>query len=139
MELSAGSDVIQTINQGSRSALKQAFTTGFSAVTTVVIAGFLLFGLAGQGLAQQLPFQQAQSELNRNIDARDLRNNPQANSQVSQRQAINLARQRFAGSILRISLVGEGANRRYQIRMENEGKVFTVFVHIATGRVTGPG
>jgi len=33
--------------------------------------------------------------------------------------------------------VGEGNNRRYQIRMENQGKVFTVFVHATTGRVTG--
>ena len=41
------------------------------------------------------------------------------------------------GNVLRISLIGEGPNRRYQIRMENEGKVFTVFVHATSGRVTG--
>lgn len=62
---------------------------------------------------------------------------PQANSRVTESQAADLVRQRFAGNILRISLIGEGANQRYQFRMENEGKVFTVFVHVATGRVSG--
>jgi len=50
---------------------------------------------------------------------------------------VNLARQRFAGNILRITLVGESSNQRYQIRMENSGKVFTVFVHARNGEVTG--
>jgi uncharacterized membrane protein YkoI len=50
---------------------------------------------------------------------------------------VNLARQQFAGNILRITLIGEGARQRYQIRMENAGKVFTVFVHAKTGEVTG--
>jgi len=35
--------------------------------------------------------------------------------------------------------VGEGSNQRYQIRMENEGKVFTVFVNAITGRISGGG
>lgn len=87
----------------------------------------------------QLPVQQNPNpnQLDRTAPARQIPENPQANSRISQRQAVNLARQRFPGNILRISLIGEGQNQRYQIRMENEGKVFTVFVHATTGRVTG--
>ncbi len=89
------------------------------------------------GHAQIVPAQVEQNELDRRGSVRDLRNNPQAEGKISQRQAINLARQAFAGNVLRISLIGEGDNQRYQIRMENEGKVFTIFVHAVTGRVTG--
>ncbi len=103
----------------------------------VVVTAVVLFSTASYGYAQLLPFQQDQNQLNRNAGAREIRNNPQANGRITERQAVNLARQRFPGNILRISLVGEGANQRYQIRMENEGKVFTVFVNVATGRVTG--
>ncbi len=63
----------------------------------------------------------------------------QTTQRVTQRQAVDIAKQRFAGNVLRISLVGEGANQRYQIRMENEGKVFTVFVNATTGRISGGG
>ena len=87
--------------------------------------------------AQVLPFQVEQNQLDQSNPLRDLRNNPQANGMISERQAVNLARQRFAGNILRITLIGEGANQRYQLRMENAGKVFTVFVHARTGEVTG--
>ncbi len=83
-----------------------------------------------------LPQTPNQNQLDRTVPGRQIRNSPQAN-RISERQAVNLARQRFPGNILRISLVGEGPNQRYQIRMENEGKVFTVFVHATTGRVTG--
>lgn len=93
--------------------------------------------LASTGWAQLLPAQVDQTQLDRANPSRDIRNNPQANNRISERQAVNLARQRFAGNILRISLIGEGPNQRYQIRMENEGKVFTVFVHATTGEVTG--
>ena len=106
---------------------------------TVIVSLILLLGTAGAGYAQQLPLQQNQNELNRNVGAREIRNGPQANARISERQAVALARQRFAGNILRISLTGEGSNQRYQIRMENEGKVFTVYVNAATGRVTGGG
>ncbi len=87
--------------------------------------------------AQVLPAQVDQNQLDRANPLRDLRNNPQANTRINERQAVNLARQRFAGNILRISLIGEGPNQRYQIRMEDQGKVFTVFVHAITGEVTG--
>lgn len=55
---------------------------------------------------------------------------------LSERQAVAQARAKAAGNVLRISLVGEGANQRYQIRMEHDGKVFTLFVHARTGKVT---
>ena len=58
---------------------------------------------------------------------------------LSERQAVAQARAKAAGNVLRISLVGEGANQRYQIRMEHDGKVFTVFVHARTGKVTQGG
>lgn len=93
---------------------------------------------AGAGFAQVVPIPLDQN-VKPNSDLREVRQNPQANIKITERQAVDLARQRYAGNILRISLIGEGANQRYQIRMENEGKVFTVFVHAATGRVTGGG
>ena len=86
---------------------------------------------------QILPFQVELDQLDRSNPLRDLRVNPQANGIITERQAVNLARQQFAGNILRITLIGEGARQRYQIRMENAGKVFTVFVHAKTGEVTG--
>ena len=63
----------------------------------------------------------------------------QTNQRVTQIQAVEIAKQRFEGNVLRISLVGQGAAQRYQIRMENEGKVFTVFVNATTGRISGGG
>jgi uncharacterized membrane protein YkoI len=86
--------------------------------------------------AQNIPAPPTQIDINRNDSGR---NNAQANPRVSQQQAVAIAKQRFAGNILRISIVGEGNNQRYQIRMENEGKVFTVFVNVATGRISGGG
>ena len=86
---------------------------------------------------QILPFQVEQNQLDRSNPLRDLRVNPQVNGIVTERQAVNLTRQQFAGNILRITLIGEGAEQRYQIRMENAGKVFTVLVHARTGEVTG--
>ena len=99
----------------------------------------LVMMLISPAEAQVLPFQDQveQNQLDRANPLRDLRNNQQANNRIDQRQAVILARQKFAGNILRISLVGEGANQRYQIRMENQGKVFTVFVHATTGEVSG--
>lgn len=86
--------------------------------------------------AQNVPVLPAQIDINRNDNSR---NNTQANPRVTERQAAEIAKQRFAGSILRIGIVGEGNNQRYQFRMENEGKVFTVFVNAITGRISGGG
>lgn len=93
--------------------------------------------LAVQSQAQLLPYQVEQNQLDRNNPLREIRNNPQANGRITDRQAVNLARQRFAGNILRISLIGDPPNQRYQIRMEDAGKVFTVYVNAVTGEVTG--
>ena len=101
----------------------------------VVSAALFLFSMSVFSHAQIVPVQVEQNQLDRVAPGQDLRNNPQANGIITERQAVNLARQRFAGNILRISLVGEGNNRRYQIRMENQGKVFTVFVHATSGRI----
>lgn len=108
-------------------------------IITKFLTTLLLTTLAGLGHAQQLPLQQEQSDPNRNAGDPSIRNTPTNNGRITERQAVNLAKQRFPGNILRISLIGEGDNQRYQIRMENEGKVFTVFVHIVTGEVSGPG
>ena len=87
-------------------------------------------------IAQDIPVQPIQIDLNRNDAASPA---TQTNQRATQRQAVDIAKQRFAGTVLRISLVGEGANQRYQIRMEDEGKVFTVFVNATTGRISGGG
>lgn len=89
--------------------------------------------------AQNSPIQVDPTQLDRTGGSREARSVPQANTRITERQAVNLARQQFAGNVLRISLVGEGASQRYQIRMENEGKVFTVFVNANSGRVTRGG
>jgi len=99
----------------------------------------LLISVAGLASAQQLPIRQTQNDLNRTAQPREIRNAPNANARITESQASNLASQRFAGKVLRITLVGEGDAQRYQIRMENEGKVFTVYVNVTTGRVSGGG
>ncbi len=106
---------------------------------TINLLPILLLGGVALAHAQNIPIQPTQIDLNRNAGVREIRNSPQANARVTERQAVALARQRFAGNILRISLVGEGENQSYQIRMEDEGKVFTVFVNVATGRISGGG
>ncbi len=104
-----------------------------------MMLSFLVILLLSAGefaYAQNVPIPPPQIDINRNDSGR---NNVQANPRVTQQQAVAIAKQRFAGNVLRISLVGEGNNQRYQIRMENEGKVFTVFVNVATGRISGGG
>ena len=107
-------------------------------LSRVTAAALMLLFIAETGYGQQLPPAQ--------LNPGDLRNsvqqapaNPAQLTTVSQRQAIALARQKYAGNVLRASLVGEGANQRWQIRMENEGKVFTIFVHATTGQVSSGG
>jgi len=100
-----------------------------------ISSGLFLISMSAFSHAQIVPLQIAQNQLDQASPIQDLRNNPQTDGIISERQAVNLARQRFAGNILRISLVGEGNNKRYQIRMENQGKVFTVFVHATSGRI----
>lgn len=96
----------------------------------------LLLGAGEFAHAQNISLPPAQIDINRSDTGR---NNAQPNTRVTRQQAVEIAKQRFAGNVLRISLIGEGNNQRYQIRMENEGKVFTVFVNVATGRISGGG
>ena len=95
----------------------------------------LIWSQSVQGQVQ--PPQLEQNQLDRTSPLREARKSGQLAGVITERQAVNLARQRFVGNILRIALVGESSNQRYQIRMENSGKVFTVFVHARNGEVTG--
>lgn len=98
---------------------------------------FSLLLLWSQSVQGQVPPPLEQNQLDRTNPLREVRNSRQVSGVITERQAVNLARQRFAGNILRITLVGESSNPHYQIRMENSGKVFTVFVHARNGEVTG--
>jgi len=106
-------------------------------VKNFFLAGVLL-AVMQPGLAQVSPsIQPGQLDINSNTSPRDVRQAQTPAPRISQRQAIGLAREQFAGNVLRISLIGQGNNLRYQIRMENEGKIFTVFVNANTGAVSG--
>lgn len=94
----------------------------------------LLFGAGELAHAQNVTIPPAQIDINRQSGDRS---NTQVNPRITRQQAAEIAKQRFVGSILRINLVGEGDNQRYQFRMENEGKVFTVFVNAITGKISG--
>lgn len=101
-----------------------------------MVTALMLASLVAPAYAQLAP-QVEQNQLDRANQSQRVQPESRTGLRVNERQAVKLAQERFQGNILRISMVGEGANRRYQIRMENEGKVFTVFVHATTGRVTG--
>ena len=104
----------------------------------LLLLGLILFLLAPFAQGQVPQQQQNQNDPNRNSLSPRIRNGVvPVPLEINERQAVNLVRQRFSGNVLRISLVGEAANRRYQIRLENEGKVFTVFVHATTGVISG--
>ena len=97
----------------------------------------LLVATMQPGLAQVAPaLQPGQLDINNNA-SRDARQSQVPAPHISERQAVNLAREQLAGNVLRISLIGQGQDLRYQIRMENEGKIFTVFVNANTGAVSG--
>src|SRR5690606_27248723 len=59
-------------------------------------------------------------------------NASEAESNVSQRRAYDLARERFPGNVLNIRM----ENRRWNVRMEQEGTVFEVHVDAESGSVT---
>ena len=106
-------------------------------VKLFLLAGVFLFAMQ-PGLAQVSPsVRPGQLDINSNSSPRDVRQAQTPAPRISERQAIGLAREQFAGNVLRISLIGQGNNLRYQIRMENEGKIFTVFVNANTGAVSG--
>ncbi len=101
--------------------------------------GLLLASLiAAQQANGQPPLPQPDDDANRNSLSPRIRTGVvPVRLQINELQAVNLARQHFAGTVLRISLVGELGQRRYEIRMENEGKVFTVTVDASNGKVSG--
>lgn len=102
----------------------------------LVTAAIFFIG-ASVSAAKNLPSPQVEpNQLDQVQPASPNRNAQLANPRVSERQAVGLAREEFAGNVLRISLIGQGNSLRYQIRMENEGKVFTVFVNANNGRVS---
>ena len=111
----------------------------FKRFTSILAVATVLMLPACELWAQGLPLQVEQNQLDRVGGARPNRVYRQVKLEISERQAIKLARSRFAGNVLRIGLVGEGSRQRYQIRMENKGKVFTVFVNATSGRVTRGG
>lgn len=56
---------------------------------------------------------------------------------VTQREALEIARARFPGTVISINEVQpRNAPMRYRIRMDNDGNIFTVFVNSVTGAVT---
>ncbi len=56
---------------------------------------------------------------------------------VTQREALDIARERFPGTVISINEVqSRNAPMRYRIRMDNEGNIFTVFVNSVTGAVS---
>ena len=103
----------------------------------VFLAASIVFIGFSVAAAPDLPLPQVEpNQLDRVQPGNSGRNAQLANPKVSERQAVSLAREQFEGNVLRISLIGQGSGLRYQIRMENEGKVFTVFVNATNGRVT---
>ena len=103
----------------------------------LVLTAVLSLVLLSPGIAQVAPaVQPGQLDINGNV-SRDGRQAQTAAPRITERQAVSLARENFTGNVLRISLIGQGQNRRYQIRMENQGKIFTVFVNATTGEVSG--
>jgi len=104
----------------------------------VALTSVLLMGLIEPASAQLVPPQVEQNQLDRANPNRSIRQNPQnVEVRINERQAVALAREQFTGNVLRIGLVGQSGNYRYRIRMENEGKIFTVVVHATTGAVSG--
>jgi hypothetical protein len=102
-----------------------------------ICAVLMLSLLAMPGSAQIVPsLPLDQNNPNSNPRLQEVPRATQPALAISEARAVELARQLREGNVLRIGLVGEGANRRYQIRMENEGKIFTLFVHASTGVVS---
>ena len=103
-------------------------------VKTIMCAVLLLLSASGYGQLLPAPVPEP-LELNRG--ARQERPVQSPAVRITELQAVERARAQFGGNVLRITLVGEGENLRYQLRMEDEGKIFTVFVNAITGQVSG--
>lgn len=59
---------------------------------------------------------------------------PEERVRISRREASDLAREAFAGKVLSIRL----ERGFWRVRMDQEGRVFNVFVDANTGKVTQP-
>ncbi len=95
-----------------------------------------LIAVAQPGYGQRVPVIEP-PQLDNAANPPALRQTQTPAPRITERQALDLARGQVNGNVLRISLVGQGNALRYQIRMENEGKIFTVFVNANTGAVSG--
>lgn len=95
-----------------------------------------LIAVAQPGYGQRVPVIEP-PQLDNAANPPALRQTQTPAPRITERQALDLAREQVNGNVLRISLVGQGNALRYQIRMENEGKIFTVFVNANTGAVSG--
>ena len=58
----------------------------------------------------------------------------QAEPRVSRREASEIAQQSFPGKVVSIQLVSQ----RWRVRVDQDGRVFDVFVDAETGQVTRP-
>lgn len=96
----------------------------------------LLSLLAVCAHAQIVPIPLDQNNGNSNPRTQENPRTTQPTTAISAMMASELARQQRNGNVLRIIPVGEAPNQRYQIRMEDEGKIFTLFVHATTGQVS---
>ena len=103
-------------------------------ITAIVTLALLL--ITGSATAQVLLVQQDSREIINNNTAQQIRRAQQQNAAISQRQALELARKQFAGRVIGISLVGEGRQQRYRIRLDHEGNIFTLTVNASTGKVS---
>lgn len=55
---------------------------------------------------------------------------------ISQRQALELVRARFPGTVISINEIQQRGELVYRVRLDNEGNIFTVYVNAVTGAIT---
>jgi len=103
----------------------------FTAIVTLIV---LL--ATGPVAAQVLLVQQDSREIINNNRAPEIRRAQEQNAAISQRQALELVRKQFQGMVIGITLVGEGRQQRYRIRLDQKGNIFTITVNASTGKVS---
>jgi uncharacterized membrane protein YkoI len=55
---------------------------------------------------------------------------------ISQRQALELVRARFPGTVISINEVQQAGGLQYRVRMDNEGNIYTLYVDAVNGAIT---
>ncbi|MGB4248402.1 MAG: PepSY domain-containing protein [Pseudohongiellaceae bacterium] len=55
---------------------------------------------------------------------------------ISQRQALELVRARFPGTVISINEIQQRGELVYRVRLDNDGNIFTVYVNAVTGAIT---